>query len=88
MQIAVVDDEKHSRNELIHQIRSLLPDAKIAEAHDGVSAVGLLGREKFDILFIDVHLGDMEGTALAALAKRLMPKAQIVFATAYSEYAV
>ncbi len=50
--------------------------------------MALLGREKFDILFIDIHLGDMEGTALAALAKKLMPKAQIVFATAYCEYAV
>ncbi len=35
MHIAVNDDEKHSRNELIHQILTVLPDAKIAQAHDG-----------------------------------------------------
>ena len=88
MKIAVIDDEKYSRSELIHQIRSVLPDAEIAEASNGVTAAELFGKESFDILFIDVHLGDMEGTTLAALARRLMPDAKIIFATAFSEYAV
>lgn len=30
----------------------------------------------------------MEGTTVASLARRLMPEAKIIFATAYSEYAV
>lgn len=88
MKIAVIDDEKYSRSELIHQIRSVVSDAEIKEASNGVMAADMLGKETFDILFIDVHLGDMEGTTLAALARRLMPQAQIIFATAFSEYAV
>jgi len=84
----VIDDEKYSRVELIHQIRQVLPTAEIAEAVSGAEAMELLNREDFQILFIDVHLGDMEGTTVAALARRLMPSARIVFATAYSEYAV
>lgn len=88
MRIAVIDDEKYSRVELIHQIRSVLPDAEISEAGNGVSALTLIERQNFDILFIDIHLGDMEGTTVAALARRLMPNAKIIFATAYSEYAV
>lgn len=88
MRIAVIDDEKYSRVELIHQIRQQLPQAEILEAGNGVQAMALLERESFDILFIDIHLGDMEGTTVASLARRLMPKAKIIFATAYSEYAV
>ena len=88
MRIAVIDDEKYSRVGLIHQIRQTLPQAEIAEAASGAQALELLENQTFDMLFIDVHLGDMEGTTVAALARRLMPGAKIVFATAYSEYAV
>lgn len=88
MRIAVIDDEKYSRVELIYQIRRCLPRAEIMEAGNGAQALTLLEKETFDILFIDIHLGDMEGTTVAALARRLMPSAKIIFATAYSEYAV
>ncbi len=88
MRIAVIDDEKYSRVELIHQIRQHLSQAEIMEAGNGVQAMALLEKESFDILFIDIHLGDMEGTTVASLARRLMPQAKIIFATAYSEYAV
>ena len=88
MRIAVIDDEKYSRVELIHQLRTLQPQAEIQEAGNGAQAMKLLENQTFDILFIDIHLGDMEGTTVAALARRLMPDARIVFATAYSEYAV
>lgn len=88
MRIAVIDDEKYSRLELIHQIGQILPDAETAEAADGAQALQLLEKESFDLLFIDIHLGDMEGTTVASIARRLMPEVKIVFATAYSEYAV
>ena len=88
MRIAVIDDEKYSRLELIHQIRQHLPQAEIMEAGNGVQAMALLEKNTFDVLFVDIHLGDMEGTTVAALARRLMPEAKIIFATAYSEYAV
>ena len=88
MRIAVIDDEKYSRVELVHQIRQCVPDAEIMEAASGAQAAQLLEKEDFDYLFIDVRLGDMEGTTIASLARRLMPKAKIIFATAFSEYAV
>lgn len=88
MRIAVIDDEKYSRVALIHQIRQFLPYAQVVEAGSGAQAIELLEKQSFDMLFLDVHLGDMEGTTIAALARRLMPSARIIFATAYSEYAV
>ena len=88
MRIAVIDDEKYSRVELIHQIRRTVPQAEIEEAANGAQALALIEKESFDILFVDIHLGDLEGTTVAALARRLMPKAAIVFATAYSDYAI
>ena len=88
MRMAVIDDEKYSRSELIHQIREVLPQAEVLEAANGAQGLKLLDRNSFDLLFIDIHLGDMEGTTVASLARKINPKAKIVFATAYSEYAV
>ena len=88
MKIAVIDDERPARGELIHQIREVLPDSTIEEADSGASALELLSSQTFDLLFIDINLNDMEGTTLAAAAQKILPGAQIVFATAYSQYAV
>lgn len=88
MRIAVIDDEKYSRVALVYQIRQFLPQAEISEAGTGAQAIELLEKQTFDVLFLDIHLGDMEGTTIAALARRLMPNARLIFATAYSEYAV
>ena len=88
MRIAVIDDEKLTREELIRLIREDFPQAEVYEAGSGVQAMQLLEKKTLDFLFVDVRLGDMEGTTVASLARRLMPQAKIIFATAYSEYAV
>lgn len=88
MKIAVIDDERPSRKELIHQILSVMPDSLIEEADSGSNALELISSRPFDLLFVDINLNDMEGTTLAAAARRILPDAQIVFATAYSQYAV
>ena len=88
MKIAVIDDERPSRKELVHQILSVLPDSRIEEADSGAGALELISAQSFDLLFVDINLNDMEGTTLAAAARRILPDAQIVFATAYSQYAV
>lgn len=88
MKIAVIDDERPARKELIHQILDVLPDSQIEEADSGASALEMISSASFDLLFVDISLNDMDGTTLAAAAKRILPDSQIVFATAYSQYAV
>lgn len=88
MKIAVIDDERPARKELIHQILSICPESEIMEGDSGKSALELFAHHLFDILFLDISLNDMEGTTLAAAARRMLPHAQIIFATAYSQYAV
>ena len=88
LRIAVFDDEKYSREELVHQILSELPDAEIIQGASGLEAIEIIEIHKFDILFVDIHLGDIQGTTIASLAKKLMPNAKIIFATAFSQYAV
>ena len=88
MKIAVIDDERPSRSELCFLISNALPGASIQEADSGKRALELAAEERFDIVFVDIHLGDIPGTTLAQALKKLTPETQIIFATAYDEYAV
>ena len=73
---------------LIRRVKEVRPDCEITEAESGADALKMFNEaDSFDLIFVDMDLGDMEGTTLAATAKRLFPKAKIVFATAYSQYA-
>ena len=67
---------------------AILPESEIEEAESGSGGMELLSRGFFNLIFIDMHLNDMEGTTLALAARKLYPEAKIVFATAYSQYAV
>lgn len=88
MRIAVVDDERPARSELMHQLLEIAPEAIITEADSGAAALEIMSKDIFDLVFIDINLGDIEGTVLASTVKQIMPKAHIIFATAYSQYAV
>lgn len=89
IKIAVIDDERPARRELVRQIQGVVPDCMIREADSGAEALQLINREDdFDILFIAINLNNREGMTLAETAKKLLPGAKIVFATAYSQYAV
>lgn len=88
MKIAVVDDERPARSELCHQLSILLPEAKIQEGDCGEAALMLAGQETFDLFFLDINLGDINGTSLVHALKNMQPRMKIIFVTAYSEYAV
>lgn len=89
MKIAVVDDERPARSELSYLIREILPDAEILEAGSGAAALELfLSNPDLNLAFLDINLNDMEGTTLAAAMQKILPDVPVVFATAYSEYAV
>lgn len=88
MRIAVVDDERPARSELKYLIGQFAPSAEIVEACSSEVFMEMLKKESFDICFVDISLGGMNGTTLASLIKKNQPEVQIVFATAYQDYAV
>ena len=89
MKIAIVDDERPARSELSFLITDILPEAEILEAASGAAALELfLSTPDIGLAFLDINLNDMEGTTLAAAMQKILPEVPVVFATAYSDYAV
>ena len=82
----IADDEPLLREHLASQLASLWPELRIvAFARNGHEAVELFDVHEPQIVFLDVHMPGLNGIETArALARR----AQLVFITAYEQYAV
>jgi two-component system LytT family response regulator len=83
----IVDDEPLARERL----RSLLAErpgyALVAECPDGEAAVAVIGRERPDLVFLDVEMPGLDGFGvLEALGDDAPP--HVIFVTAYDRYAV
>ena len=88
MKIAVVDDERPARSELIWLLNQCEPGAEILEASTANAFLELLEEHVFDVCFVDINLNGANGTTLASMIRSKAPDTKIVFATAYREYAV
>lgn len=88
MRVIVADDELPARKELGHMLEQCILDVKIDYADSGEAVLKILENNNVNVVFVDIHLGDMNGTSLASVIKKLYPNVLIVFATAYENYAV
>ena len=82
----IADDEPLLRTSLREHLARLWPELKVvAEARNGREAVELFELHAPQVVFLDVHMPGVNGIEAArAIARR----AQVVFVTAYEQYAV
>lgn len=65
---------------------SQIPRVQLAgEAIDGISAIELIGRCRPDLVFLDIHLPDMNGFQVL---EKLPYEPAVIFTTTYDQYAV
>jgi two-component system LytT family response regulator len=85
MKVIMVDDEGMARREL-RRLLGAHPEVEIAgEARDADEAEALIRGEQPDLVFLDVQ---MPGASGFDLLERLEELPQIIFTTAYDEYAL
>lgn len=88
MTILTVDDEPNALHHLSKNVRSLLPDATVADFTDADAALEWAYSNDCDIAFLDIELGRMNGIELGKRLKARNPKINLIFVTGYLEYAV
>ncbi len=87
MTAIIVDDEKHCREVMEHLLHKHCKDVKItASCSNGAEALTALEKDTPDILFLDIEMPGMNGFEL--IEKFHHPEFEIVFTTAYNEYAI
>jgi two-component system, LytTR family, response regulator LytT len=95
----IIDDEQLARDELRYLLEQVGGVDVVAQGTNGIEAVELIEEHRPDLVFLDVQMPGLDGFAvIQRLTDRQKKKAgdgddaeplpQIVFATAYDQYAV
>ncbi len=82
----IADDEPLLRERLAQHLARAWPELEVvAQARNGREALALFDEWQPRIVFLDVHMPGMSGIEAA---RGIAPRAEIVFVTAYEQYAV
>ena len=85
----VAEDEQLFREALLALLREEWPDLQVlAACEDGGAALEAIGEHKPDVAFLDIRMPGLTGLEVAAAAAEVSPATQIVFVTAYDQYAI
>lgn len=82
----IAEDELPQRRELRGLLAELWPELEVvAECDDGLAALDALEQHRPQILFLDIRMPGVSGLEVARAAG---PQCQVIFVTAYEEYAL
>jgi len=81
----VVDDEKLARDRLLSFLKNIDDVDVVGQAKNGVDAVRLIEEAAPDLVFLDVQMPGLDGFGVL---KGITKTPDVVFATAYDEYAI
>lgn len=85
----IIDDEPLARQELQYLLERAGGVDVLAQGTNGIEAVELIRAHKPDLVFLDVQMPGLDGFGvLKKLLDRKVPMPQVVFATAFNQYAV
>lgn len=85
----LAEDEALLREALIAHLRTAWPDLDIvAECEDGGSALEAIAEFQPEVAFLDIRMPGLTGLEVAAAAVESSPGTQVVFVTAYDQYAI
>jgi len=85
----IIDDEQLAREELKYLLDTTGSVEVLAQGANGIEAVDLIREYQPDVVFLDVQMPGLDGFAvLKQLIEHRDPIPQIIFATAFDQYAV
>ncbi|MET0808739.1 MAG: LytTR family DNA-binding domain-containing protein [Pseudoxanthomonas sp.] len=85
----IAEDEELLRNALSKLLAQAWPGLEIvAECEDGGAALEAIAEHQPEVAFLDIRMPGLTGLEVATAAAEASPKTQVVFVTAYDQYAI
>jgi DNA-binding LytR/AlgR family response regulator len=85
----IAEDEELLRQSLVDLLREVWPELDIvAECEDGGAALDAVGEHQPDVAFLDIRMPGLTGLEVAHAMAHASPSTQIVFVTAFNQYAI
>lgn len=81
----IIDDERLAREEVKRALHKYSEFVIVGEANNVDSAIEVIDKEQPDIIFLDIHMPEKSGFDLL---EELTTVPEVVFTTAYNQYAV
>lgn len=88
MRMIAVDDEQVSLGLLCAEIRKVVPNDELVTFSLPQEALEYAKSNAFDVAFFDIEMPGMNGIELAKTIKKLQPRTNFIFVTAYTKYAL
>lgn len=89
LKAVIAEDEELLRSALASLLRETWPALEIvAECEDGASALEAIADHQPDIAFLDIRMPGLTGLEVAQGMAEVSPQTQVVFVTAYDQYAI
>ena len=89
LRVVIADDEALARQELEYLLNASGDVELVGSGRNGIEAVDLIIKHQPDVLFLDVQMPGLDGFGvLKKLLANKVPLPQVIFATAYDQYAV
>lgn len=88
LSVMIADDEAPARRKLARFLGDHDDVAIVAEASNGIDALDLIAMTKPQVVFLDIHMPDLDGLGVAETLVRSDSPPSIVFVTAFDQYAV
>ncbi len=85
LKCVVIDDEELARQLILSHIEKVDFLEAINDFENPIEAIPLIKSSSIDVIFLDIQMPEIKGTDFARL---LGNKIQVIFTTAYSEYAL
>ncbi|KGK91858.1 hypothetical protein DP73_00550 [Desulfosporosinus sp. HMP52] len=86
--VVIADDESLARDELTYLLKQCSDVDIVGEATEGAEALALILDLKPDVAFLDIHMPNLDGLAVARKLLEEDLNLMIVFATAYDRHAI
>jgi DNA-binding LytR/AlgR family response regulator len=85
----IAEDETLLRDALVQLLAAAWPELKVlAACEDGAAALEAIAAHQPDVAFLDIRMPGLSGLEVAAALADCSPRTQVVFVTAYDQYAI
>lgn len=89
LKCVIAEDETLLRQALVSLLREVWPQLQIvAECEDGGEALEAIATHQPDVAFLDIRMPGLTGLEVASAMAEASPATQVVFVTAYDQYAI
>jgi two-component system LytT family response regulator len=88
MKALLVDDERLALMQLGKMLRELADIEIAGTSMNPLEAIEMAANLKPDVIFLDIHMPELSGLQAAEQLQEICPSAEIVFVTAFDEYAI